>query len=89
MTNDDIIRMAREAKAGMLHGGEYSLMGNAAIERFAALVAAAERRACAELCDTIGGEFKEDMAEHTEDKYWERMFGAEECAEAIRARGQE
>ncbi len=45
MTRDDIIRMAREAGAGMLHGGEYSLFGDTAIERFAALVAAAEREA--------------------------------------------
>ena len=39
MTQEDIIRMAREASASMLHGGEYALFGNTAIERFAALVA--------------------------------------------------
>jgi hypothetical protein len=42
MTQEDIIRMAREAGASMLHGGEYALFGNTAIERLAALVAAAE-----------------------------------------------
>jgi hypothetical protein len=45
MKQEDIIRMAREASASMLHGGEYALFGNTAIERFAALVAAAERDA--------------------------------------------
>jgi hypothetical protein len=51
MHKDDIIRMAREANAGMLHGGEYSLMGNASIERFANLVAAAERKDCADIAE--------------------------------------
>ncbi len=42
MKQDEITEMAREASASMLHGGEYTLVGNTAIERFAALVAAAE-----------------------------------------------
>ena len=42
------------------------------IERFAALVAAAEREACACLCDAL---------ERT------KVYGAKECAEGIRARG--
>ena len=44
MTRDDIIRMAREA--GVLSGYESELF-----QRFAALVAAAEREACAKVCD--------------------------------------
>ena len=47
MTRDDIIRMARDAGASSLHGGETALFGDAAIERFAALVAEHEREACA------------------------------------------
>jgi hypothetical protein len=54
MKQEDIIRMAREASASMLHGGEYDLVGNTAIERFAALVAAAEREACAKQLDALG-----------------------------------
>ena len=53
MTRDDIIRMAREADPGFEadpHLGE-SLVGMEAIERFAALVAAAEREACAMACE--------------------------------------
>ena len=42
MTREDIIRMAREAGIGPVYGYE-------SIERFAALVAATEREACAEL----------------------------------------
>jgi hypothetical protein len=46
MTNEDIIRMAREA--GLCDDDGYSYTGNMPdIERFAALVAAAEREACA------------------------------------------
>ena len=48
---EDIIRLAREAGASSLHGGEVALFGGDAIERFAALVAAAERDACAKLCE--------------------------------------
>ncbi|CAB4134730.1 hypothetical protein UFOVP274_53 [uncultured Caudovirales phage] len=44
MTRDDIIRMAREA--GVLSGYESELF-----QRFAVLVAAAEREACAKVCD--------------------------------------
>jgi len=45
MTQDEIIEMAKQANAGMLHGGGYSLFGTDAIERFAKLVAQHEREA--------------------------------------------
>jgi hypothetical protein len=45
MTRDDIIRMAREAHLVMYDYDHPSL------ERFAALVAAAEREACAKVCE--------------------------------------
>ena len=61
MTREDIIRMAREAglrSAVLLHiyGGEGALLDSELnelrnIERFAALVAASEREACAKVCD--------------------------------------
>jgi hypothetical protein len=51
MTRDDIIRLAREAGfAGWLAETPFV---TASFERFAALVAAAEREACAEVCDRI------------------------------------
>jgi len=45
MNRDDIIRMAREAGLVMY---DYS---HPSLERFAHLVAAAEREACAEMCE--------------------------------------
>jgi hypothetical protein len=53
MTREDVIRMAKEAKlnigpAGM---GQTVWGGDAELERFAVLVAAAEREACAKVCE--------------------------------------
>jgi hypothetical protein len=54
MTRDDIIRMAREAELLDSDGTGYCPIGY--IERFAALVAAAEREACAQIAhDTYEG----------------------------------
>jgi hypothetical protein len=50
------------------------------LERFAALVAAAEREACAKLCEEIA------RRNETENDY-EFVIGNFECAAAIRARG--
>jgi hypothetical protein len=70
MTRDDIIRMAKEAG---WDSGLVMLVGN--LEVFAALVAAAEREACAKLCDEL----------RDEDGF--EPYGTE-CAAAIRARGE-
>lgn len=49
MTRDNIIRMAREAGlAALLRDTQKT---HEALERFAALVAAAEREACAKVCE--------------------------------------
>ena len=73
MTQDEIIRMAREA--GLQHipiDLDYPVIGKT-IERFAALVAANEREACAKVCESM---------------YNSPTFSDEyiECADAIRAR---
>jgi hypothetical protein len=49
------------------------------LEKFAALVAAAEREACAKVCDERVGYWQRDDIRRDEDK---------NCAAAIRARGQ-
>ena len=49
MNNEEIIRMAREA-------GFINLALEPKIARFAALVAAHEREACAKVCDAVLGE---------------------------------
>ncbi len=88
MTRDDIIRMAREAG---LHRQQHNLMSNPIqyrysydgyeenLERFAALVAAAEREACAKVCD----EMEASGALSSLEKYRTRFI-----ADAIRARSQ-
>ena len=57
MNRDDVIRMARDAGGADLpiwrDGTE---MEWAELERFAALVAAAEREACIEAARTVGGD---------------------------------
>lgn len=52
MTRDDIIRMAREA--GWEMGEDLSDGFGALLMRYTALVAAAEREACAKLCEEDG-----------------------------------
>jgi len=71
MTRDDIIRMAKEAHAHHLNWDADYIEGT---ERFAALVAAAEREACAKLCA--------NMRYDNIEKDW--SVGAALCAEAIR-----
>jgi len=88
MTKEDIIRMAREAgfetdcgpllapsasiKVGGLYVGVQPLL-----ERFAALVAAAEREACAKVCDW----YVDSSSDH-------EAGTAMNIQDAIRARGQ-
>jgi hypothetical protein len=69
MTKDDIICMAREAGIGWLERAEGI---SEFLERFANLVAAAEREACAQVCETEGERV---------DASWVS------CAAAIRAKG--
>ncbi|CAB4155728.1 hypothetical protein UFOVP662_19 [uncultured Caudovirales phage] len=75
MTQDEIIRMAREA--GPLTKGPFDDW----YKRFANLVAAAEREACARICDD---KYKEFPQEENDFAYAESAKG---IAAAIRARG--
>ena len=82
MTRENIIRMAREAGFPVskwddgvdevMDGDNYHIQTDL-IECFAALVAAAEREACAQVCE----QFEEDMGHGIPQR----------CANAIRARG--
>jgi len=83
MTRDDIIRMAREAQMPYYYRtGEVTNLEQ--IERFAALVAAAEREACARLCENMTLEW-EDQPSIAQAELATLM----DCALAIRNRGQE
>jgi len=53
MSREDIIRMAREAGAHD-NGWEVRFVEPKYLEQFAALVAAAEREACAKVCEKFG-----------------------------------
>jgi hypothetical protein len=76
MNREEVIRLTREAGAGepeSLYGRtDYVVMTWFELERFAALVAAAEREACADICD------QHSTCEGI----------AQKCAAAIRARGE-
>lgn len=76
MTREDIIRLAEEAGISI---GAFSGRYQRQLERFAALVAAAEREACAELCEEM---------EDRENPY-ERNVAVLDCASAIWARGEQ
>jgi hypothetical protein len=73
MTREDIIRMAREAGFPDYAMGLASEDAWQKTELFAALVAAAEREACAKVCEP-------------QDK-WDDPLTAWSIAQAIRARG--
>ena len=95
MTADDILRMAREAGfANVFMPPQFSEL----FERFAALVAAAEREECAKVCEAIStdkwalykghkpytGQEPGRAADFTQGQ----SDGAELCEQAIRARGK-
>ena len=80
MNKDEIIAMAREAGSGDMGlnvDGSDHLIG--LFERFAALAAAKEREACAQVCEG----FKQGNSATYIDDDWADM-----CAAAIRARGK-
>lgn len=80
MTREEILKMAREA--GLYDGREEMWWaGTDTLERFAALVAAAEREACAKVCE----DWRAALDSRTEQA---EGFAAAECAAAIRARDE-
>ena len=83
MTRDDIIRMAEHAGFGM--PVQVFQFRAEELERFAALIAAAEREACAVVCERLPETFKIAADEFG---YKAEMPTAENYAAAIRARGQ-
>jgi len=76
MNQEDITRMAREA--GISESHAQGMQGF--LERFAALVAAAEREACAKVCEA--------EADATDAHLHMCIDALRDCADAIRARGQ-
>ncbi len=75
MNRDEIIRMAREAGirvSGPMDTLSQNNVYTHELHRFADLIAAAEREACAKVCD---------------ERERANLYGVKECAAAIRTRG--
>jgi hypothetical protein len=82
MTQNEIIEMAKEARIHRDDSWRFEMLQEKnALEVFAKLVAAEEREACAKVCETLWDTAGNGMA--TEDAAY-----GNECATAIRARGQ-
>ena len=96
VNREDIIRMALEA--GFAHDPKtdrivavdgFTEVGvTAGIERFAALVAAHEREACAKACEDEAAEFRSQKEGCRDARYDWKEDAAMECSLAIRARGE-
>ncbi len=85
MTRDDIIRMAREA------GDDWDSTlpsDKEFLERFAALVAAAEREACAKVCEEQRSIEWVKASMPALIKYEPENLMANKCTAVIRARGK-
>ena len=79
MTQEDILRMARECFADP--DGSLALL-TPELTEFATLVAAAEREACAKVCDAVAKKMDDEGEGPTGYIAW-----VTDCATAIRARG--
>lgn len=105
MTRDEIIRMAREAGFKVMDEDEhqYAYIADTlchidvAVERFAALVAAAEREECAKVCDDQKAALEQTREEPIRENDFSELswiglkaliFQCKWLALTIRARGQ-
>lgn len=82
MTRDDIFRMAGEA--GLVRN-VYLEFSVDRLVRFANLIAAAEREACAKLCDDEA-RMHEHLDRNGRSRHLDDAAGAKTCAATIRAR---
>ena len=93
MTKEDIIKLALEAGCIPRRHPEYDndiqvFATSDVLVHFAALVAAAEREACARLCDQMFHDWCNQEFED-EDEAYRNKPDAEDCKKAIRARGKQ
>ena len=84
MNRDDIIRMAQEAGLHIATDHDWMpIIALAYAQKFAELVRAEEREACAKVCDEkVEAEYATGKVDHNE------MGWTQACAITIRARGQ-
>jgi len=93
MTRDDVLRMAKEAGADPTHWHDGLItvgFHGKELLAFAALVAAAEREACAKVCEERADRHADDAQYEDTEDYRERCMvyakHVRRCAVAIRAR---
>lgn len=84
MNRDDVIRLYLQVADELTYGKDWGwgVGENGPLHRFANLVAAAERKACASVCDAIHAKHIAEFGDYIEGGSY-----ATECADAIRARG--
>jgi hypothetical protein len=89
MTRDEVMKLASmagfETRRGMVWVDQW--MVSRTMERFAAFVAAAEREACARVCDHEA-RMHEHLDRNGRSRHLDDAAVAETCAAAIRARGE-
>lgn len=89
MNKEEIVKLAQEA--GLIRAGENytepARWGISEITDFYSRAAAAEREACARLCDQMFHDWCNQEFED-EDEAYRNKPDAEDCKKAIRARGQ-
>lgn len=87
MNREDVIRMARDA--GISKPWDQEPVKWETLERFAALVAAAERKECVAICKHIAAIAEHNQMVSPEEKeefYSSRHLAADDCADLILAR---
>ena len=88
---EEIIRMAQEAGWGFNNSRDSDFVK--AQLKFAALVAAAEREACAKVCEQRAADHEEDSRFENDPDYKKRFLVyakyERRCAKEIRARGND
>ena len=85
MTQEDIIRMYKEANGWSPEGFDRTVQE---LERFAALVRADEREACAKVCADLYSKWADELINSVDEEDDPLPPDAVDCKLAIRARGQ-
>ena len=93
MTRDEILKLATDAGFHFYDAGHAPILHTPDTQysefcfiRFVVLVAAAEREACAKLCEEIEAEYRERESLWYSELRTDAQTGASECANRIRSR---
>ena len=84
MTRDDVFRWSQEARVA----SDFEPVNITALQRFAALVAAAEQEACALECEKVMHSLVNEPVYKTDRDRSNQQFAASQCVYAIRSRSK-